>query len=681
MLRKSLTFIICLLLSVYSYGQSVNVTVNQETGALRAISIDGDATGMNWILGTDEEQNKWFCPDSGWGLGYFTVNGKENHRWSKPVTMDASKTVYREGDVEITVKRSHDGDDLVETFTFKNVGSKGLSLSDIGVFTPFNDNYPDAKTCMESRCHAHIWEGADGAYVNLLRMGARGPHLGLVVTEGAISGYDIFERNRMTQSSNARGVIALRLPDMSLEPGKSYDLAWRLFPHDGADFKKELLLRGGVYASADRYAIEKGGKVIITLEGAEGPVSLKVGDRNVALRHGHGAYRAKVRLDEAGSCRFEFSYGEGKRTWGEILVVNSEKQLIAKRADFIIGKQQMNDPSDPRYGAFLVYDNELDEMFLNDRPTCSYFDRGEGGERLAMGMFLAKEAIMSGDPKFIEPLERYASYIRKQLQTDDFETYQVVGCQGRNRGYNYHWVAVFYFEMYNLTGDRKYAEYGYRTMKSFYDQFGYSYYGVHTPVSLGLQVLKKAGMSAEHDALLSEYRKMGDAFVETGLNYPKHEVNYEQHIVAPAISFLCQLYLATHDLKYLDEARIRMPLLEAFGGDQPTYFKNDMSIRHWDAYWLGKREMWGDNFPHWGSTTTAEAYYFYTKCTGEKQWQARAERIVRNNLCQFDEEGRGYCAYVYPDHVNGVPAKFFDPYANDQDFALALYHLVINDIL
>lgn len=300
MIKKSLIFIICLILSVYSSGQSVNVSVNPETGALCAINISGDASGMNWILGTDEEQNKWFRPDSGWGLGYFTINGKESYRWTKPLTMDSSKTVYREGDVEITVKRALKGDDLVESFEFRNVGSEKLSLSDIGIFTPFNDNYPDALTCMESRCHAHIWEGADGAYVNLLRMGAQGPHLGLVVTEGAISGYDVFERGR-EQSSHSRGVFALRLPPVSLVAGESYSLTWSLFPHDGDDFKKELLLRGGVYASADKYVIEKGRVVRICLEGAEGPVSLSIGDRKVAVRHGRNSCWAKVCLKEPGS--------------------------------------------------------------------------------------------------------------------------------------------------------------------------------------------------------------------------------------------------------------------------------------------------------------------------------------------------------------------------------------------
>ena len=54
--------------------------------------------------------------------------------------------------------------------------------------------------------------------------------------------------------------------------------------------------------------------------------------------------------------------------------------------------------------------------------------------------------------------------------------------------------------------------------------------------------------------------------------------------------------------KYLDGAKQQMPSLEAFNGNQPSYHLNEIAIRHWDGYWFGKREMWGDIFPHYWST-------------------------------------------------------------------------------
>ena len=58
----------------------------------------------------------------------------------------------------------------------------------------------------------------------------------------------------------------------------------------------------------------------------------------------------------------------------------------------------------------------------------------------------------------------------------------------------------------------------------------------------------------------------------------------------------------------------------------------------------------------------------------------RAENIVRNNLCLFFEDGKASCAYTYPNRVNGVKAGFYDPYANDQDWAFVYYLLVNKDI-
>ncbi len=144
--------------------------------------------------------------------------------------------------------------------------------------------------------------------------------------------------------------------------------------------------------------------------------------------------------------------------------------------------------------------------------------------------------------------------------------------------------------------------------------------------------------------------------------------------------FLLQLYMETGRQKYLDGAKIQMPVLEAFNGKQPSYHLNEIAVRHWDGYWFGKREMWGDTFPHYWSTLSGAAFYLYSQCTGDHSYKERAENIVRNNLCLFFEDGKASCAYIYPNKVNGVKGGFYDPYANDQDWALVYYLLVQNGI-
>ena len=59
--------------------------------------------------------------------------------------------------------------------------------------------------------------------------------------------------------------------------------------------------------------------------------------------------------------------------------------------------------------------------------------------------------------------------------------------------------------------------------------------------------------------------------------------------------------------------------------------------------------------------------------TGDDTHRHRADGIVRQLLQLFDEDGRGYCVFIYPDRVDGLPGKFRDPLANDQDWSLVFY--------
>lgn len=53
---------------------------------------------------------------------------------------------------------------------------------------------------------------------------------------------------------------------------------------------------------------------------------------------------------------------------------------------------------------------------------------------------------------------------------------------------------------------------------------------------------------------------------------------------------------------------------------------------------------------------------------------------MRNNLLLFAEDGKGYCAFLYPRLINGQRARGYDALANDQDWALVYYLLVNKNI-
>jgi hypothetical protein len=117
-----------------------------------------------------------------------------------------------------------------------------------------------------------------------------------------------------------------------------------------------------------------------------------------------------------------------------------------------------------------------------------------------------------------------------------------------------------------------------------------------------------------------------------------------------------------------------------FNGDQPDFHLNDIAIRHWDGWWFGKRPRWGDTMPHYWSTITAMAFHRCWLATGMRNYLERAKRILLGNFCLFSEDGRGSCAYLYPQMIDGEPGGYYDPYANDQDWALVHYLDIAPDL-
>jgi len=667
------------------YSQQVDYKVNSMTGSIERIGIRNSHPGMNWLQETDGSQYSWVGENYGWGLGYFseTQNGKTaKYKWEKPDKIyEAGHVSYSIGNIYIDVQRKAVGNDLFERYSFCNKGKSTVSISDIGIYTPFNDNYPDAKTCTTARTNVHIWDGDNAGYVSATHMSGTGPHLGLVLKEGSIKSYQISERDLKKGLSNTRGIISLNVPDMRLRPGEKYNLSWKLFPFSNQmEFNDKIINENNVYVDCNKYVFEKGETASLSLYSKQILKGLKIlkDGKNIPFVRKNGRYTLETKMDKPGEVRFDFYYSGDKKTHANCLVVSSYDNLIQKRCNFIIEKQQMNDREDPRYGAYMVYDNESNRIFLNDRPSVSPNDRDEGAERLGMGVLLAKQYLLKQEPAVKASLLKYTDFVRNKLQDKDYATWSTIDHKSRNRAYNYPWVANLYFYMYKITKDKKYANDGFQTLQAMFHHFGYGFYAIDIPVHLGLNCLKEAGLTDSYDKLKSDFIKAGDVYVQNSLNYPKHEVNFEQSIVAPSVIFLLQLYMETKDDKYKKEAQRQMPVLESFGGYQPSFHLNEISNRHWDGYWFGKREMWGDVFPHYWSTLTAVAYYYHSLCFQDASYLERAKNIVRNNLCLFFENGSASCAYLYPSKVDGVKAQFYDPYANDQDWAL-VYYLLVND--
>ena len=652
------------------------IDYNKTSGAVESIRNKVDKYTMNFVYEPNEKSQEAYKVNR-WGLGGCTIvaGGREiAFQWLVPVRNEIkqndSHTVYENEQLQIEVKRKAGSNGrFEENYRIRNMTRSTLQIKDLYIHTPFNDEYPNAKTCVTNRCNTHIWAGGDASYINATRMGGEAPHLGMVVTKGYVSGYSITGKS----TSNERGVISLNFRPFELATGMSNTITWQLFWNTGwGDFYKQALQLGWVKASSNYYTLQKGEKAVISFEGN----NLK---KAVCSINGTRVHSSRISNQlvvstdtlSIGEHSVTIRWDGGKETWVKLLVTSPFLPLIKKRLDFILAHQQVTDPKSLKYGAFLLYDNETDSIVhWNGDPRL--VDRDEGGERNGMGVVMAQYAGLNSDTTYIAAARRYADFVRYRLQTLDYKIYSNVQHTSRHRGYNYILAANVYQEMYRTTGEEIYLANFYNTILKFYKEFP-DFYAIGIPCKALIDALTAAGKTEEREIALALFRKQADMFLRNGILVPEHEVNYEQTIIAPSVALLCEFYLVTGEQKYLHAAKAQMPALLSFNGFQPDYHLNDIAIRHWDGYWFGKRRMWGDVMPHYWSAFSGYTFWVYSQATGDQSFAKRAQDVVRNNMCQFFEDGRSSCAYIYPDQVNGKPGKFFDPFASDQDNALIYF--------
>ena len=664
--------LILIALGSCSHPKNIIFRADTQTGALNGLYMAND-TSINWILCADGTQYEWVDSRCGWGLGHFWINGTK-YFWSTPKEKDSTAnrmTVkYQVENIEITVVRTWNEDgNLVESYEFANTGKENASLQEIAINTPFNDNYPDARTCYNARCNAHIWTGGNDAYVYCTRMSGAPGGLGLILQKGAVESYEISERSEKTGGSNFRGVFQLNPENKILKPGECYTIQWLLLSADNwNDFQTKAIGNGLIIATANRYVVEEGEEVTVSFKSNFPSLKgkLLLNNKEVAEVNGDNINYTTT-LNAPGEQIFTLSYDDGKKTSVECLTVSNFDSLINRRCRFIAEHQQFIKSGDPRNGAFIVYDNDTESLYINGESGRERADCDEARERVAMGILLALQYQCTSDKKVKDALNSYVSFVRR-IQRADYTTNSTVDFQSYNRGYNYPWVADFWFTMFCATGDRQYLKDGYGTLRALVRYFNHDFYCIGVP-TYGYTLLKDNNFTAEADTLLNDFKLMADVFYENGPNYPTFEVNYEQSIVGPSIIHLLNVYMLTGNEKYLKGAESQLPLLESFGGKQPSFHLNDIAIRHWDGYWFGKDQIWGDTFPHYWSTLSGIAFRLYAKATGKQEYAERALNIFRNNFCLFSEDGRGSCAFIYPNKVNGQKAHFYDPFANDQDWA------------
>ena len=575
--------------------------------------------------------------------------------------------------LDVETKSERDGDIIKEEYVFTNNTDKDIftRLTDIGIYTPFNDEYTNAAECMKLKCHTHIWCGGRVAYVMALRMGGDAPHLGLVLTSGSIGGYRV-ERD-LEKMSNDRGTFLLHPVPFSLAPGESCKISWTLFPHNGRDDfydKAKKHCKTFLDVRADKYILFRGevseAKIIAGFDVEGKDVRIMQDDTSIPFTVSGRLIRFTAKATETGELLYLISVG-GIRTHLRLLVMPPFDELIKTRCRFITEKQQYNRENSGLDGAYLIYDNEENKLFYSTEN-----DFNGGRERVCMGILIASYLQKEYDGYIERSLLKYIDYVERELVNE--ETGEVYNDYGRDnsykRLYNAPWFALFYVELYKLYKDKSRLSAAYKILMKYYEDGGDRFYPIELPAVQMIECLRSADMNGEADDLMVCFVRHADNIAAIGTNYPASEVNYEQSIVAPAADILLKVYSLSGKDKYLAAAKKQIDVLELFNGLQPDYHLYEVAIRHWDGYWFGKRRMYGDTFPHYWSALTGNVYYAYAMLTNSEEYFKKAEASLRGILSMFMPDGSASCAYVYPASVNGEKTGYYDPYANDQDWGL-----------
>ncbi|KJK63803.1 hypothetical protein P875_00064698 [Aspergillus parasiticus SU-1] len=677
----------------YIQSQDFRIGVDPDTGAVLSIVNPSDNASMNWISGPDS--TPWQPLGSRWGLGYADIGDLNRAFWNNPdltIGDDHMTASYAMDKLNVSVTRWIDGSSksFQECYSFLNTGDDALDISDagsesLGIYLPFNDHYTSTEDVLEHRAHAHIWaSGESSSWVKLTRMGLRGSHLGLVLTEGALSGYSVESRSTVTLS-NTRGFFLIHPKVPILESKETSQICWTMFWHDDwQDFFEQSLKRSDqfIHIEASPWTAVEGDTVNLTVFGRPGD-SISFNGAELPLHRDTGLYSTSVPADKAGERQLTFTLRQGDRQNNATVVLNTVQdidQVIANRVKFIIMKQQLNAsfPDRSKAGAYAVYDNQMEGIASFETAS----DRNTGRERVGMGVLVARWLLNHSDVDVEKSLRIYYNYVNNKLQDPSGYVYDwPIGSKTASlRLYDWPWVMQLHLAMAKLGNEAVTSHGNYTatpvdrlmsTMERFYSEGGESHYSIGLPIFESLNFLKAYGYRDAYQRALELFTAHGKQIAKNGQNYPSSEVNYEQSIVAPAAIILLELYRFTGAKCWLEAAHGHFDRLEAFGGRQPDYHLHDIAIRHWDGYWFGKDRMWGDTFPHYWSTLTGIAMHHYANSTGDKTYQTRAEGILRANLALFTEEGRGHCAFIYPTTVDGRKGHYLDPYANDQDWALA----------
>lgn len=682
-----------------------------DNGSIVGLSLREDTYKANFVLASKDEP--WVPENKGWGLGFITsgfnrvqIENCESLFFAQREMTATYRLAYTDercacvwnGDIEeskrkrcllVTVTRALAEDGLYETLAFKNESEKYLVLDELGLYSSFRDTYVTGENVLHTHMNQHICAAGDLCYIEAQRQSNLGKNLALITLEGCFSSYQLEEQN----TSNHRGVVALVAKDIRIPAGGAYTVKRLITEYETReDFEKKLCGYTG-YPILDYgfMTVEKGEKIRIAVKDAGKLQSIKLDGEILEKKDGVYEYTPC----ETGVKEGVIKYGT-KIARIVYKVTDKIRALMEKRVKFIVQNQQITDPSDPLYGAFMPYDIEREKIFRAEEDAHYYYhcvpDRNEARERMGMGAFVALYARLYDDKSYLPALERYRDFLLKYIVDENYDVWDSYLRQEgekyyhegiilvprkldmRSRLHNYTFALPFFIEMYLLTKEDVYATVSIGLFKRYYEL---AFEGGFMP---NLDVMLPEKLLASHpelkekiDAIRAGERALAYKTAEMAGNYFSGEVAYEHGHPASSLKYLTAYYLSTKDAGVMGAIRDEALRTDSFNGNQPHFNQNGIPIRHWDAFWFGKYELWGDTFPHWVSCLSTCGYSDFYRITGDESYRDKARKIFMANIALINKDGSAYNSYIFNERSHGRPAARYDALASDQDWIFYYY--------
>ncbi|MGC8972288.1 MAG: hypothetical protein ACP5K2_08900 [bacterium] len=486
--------------------------IKMENNLLK-ISIDEVTGTIKSLAGLLNNRMVQFCdntplePNNPWGWGTVVLDYGEglitsNKMKHRIYDNKDEKTVEYTGDkVKITVKRMLSDSFLDETYTISSL--QKLNLNTLGVvFRPTITMHVGEQSSYflvdNTPTVYHWFTGKNLAYLLLTHNNGRSPHLAIVLVDGEMNGYtplyNLGIRHIPLASSPVLFVTGRSIdsrdteyhqPEIIINPDKplSFTLRYFLFEdwkdmeHKFIDICSQPVFHYSRYIPVGKYLeieIETPSNLDIT--------SVRMNNNKLSFtKVADNKYLIRALVKFSGLQKVEFSFNNGNKTFILFEGMRNLRELIDKRAEFILRYQFDNNPNSVGFSGVFPVDLLTKESMAD--PKVGNCQQAGTGEITASTLIIIYKNLTDPNKEEIAKIEKYANeWLRKKCQDNNYACYLNPldkALEGNRMGFriwNANWISTIYY--YLSLFDEKYLTlqtrdtyllWAYNTLKWFFN--------------------------------------------------------------------------------------------------------------------------------------------------------------------------------------------------------------------